>query len=203
MIASIHGEVLAVEEDALIVDAHQLGLRVFAPLNRMSGRYRLNEEIFLYTHLIVREDQWTLYGFPALEELTVFKHILNVSGIGGKGAMAVLNCLSPEEIVGAVEQGAVKPFERVPGIGKKTAQRIVLELKDKVTKLGIAGSHAPEGEKEPAVTEGDNGDAVAALCQLGYSSAEAKKAVVAVVSEDPLIDSDTLLRKALLRLSKF
>ena len=114
----------------------------------------------------------------------------------------VLSQLSPGEIAGAVDAGDAKPFERVSGIGKKTAQRIVLELKDKIAKLGIAGAPVVEKPKETAV-EIDNGDAVAALCQLGYTAAEAKKAVVAVVSEDPLIDGETLLRKALLRLSKF
>ena len=96
----------------------------------------------------------------------------------------------------------VKTLSKAPGVGKKTAQRIVLELKDKVSKIGIAGVVAAESVA-PAKPELDNGDAVAALCQLGYSPSEAKKAVVAVVSEDPLIDGDTLLRKALMRLSKF
>ncbi|MBQ2764205.1 MAG: Holliday junction branch migration protein RuvA [Firmicutes bacterium] len=203
MIASVRGEVIAIEEDALVVDVNHLGMRVYAPLNRMNGQYCLNDEIFLHTHLIVREDQWTLFGFPSQDELIIFKHILNVSGIGGKGAMAILSFLSPEEIVGAVGQGNAKPFEKVSGIGKKTAQRIVLELKDKVTKLGIVGAESAIAEAVPTKPELDNGDAVAALCQLGYSATEAKKAVVAVVSEDPLIDSDTLLRKALMRLSKF
>ena len=169
----------------------------------MTGQYRLHEEIFLYTHLIVREDQWTLFGFPSTDELLLFKHILNVSGIGGKSAMSILNQLSPEEIVGAAAEGNAKPFEKVSGIGKKTAQRIVLELKDKVTRLGIQGVSVAAEKTAAAKAEPDNGDAVAALCQLGYSPSEAKKAVVAVVSEDPLIDSDTLLRKALMRLSKF
>ena len=117
--------------------------------------------------------------------------------------MSILNQLSPEEIVGAAAEGNAKPFEKVSGIGKKTAQRIVLELKDKVTRLGIQGVSVASEKAVPAKAEADNGDAVAALCQLGYSPSEAKKAVVAVVSEDPLIDSDTLLRKALMRLSKF
>lgn len=203
MIASVRGEVIAVEEDALIVDVNHLGMRVFVPLNRMSGQYRQNEEIFLHTHLIVREDQWSLFGFLTQDELVIFKHILNVSGIGGKGAISVLNQLSPAEIVGAVGQGNAKPFEKVSGIGKKTAQRIVLELKDKVTKIGIVGVESTEVVVAAPKAELDNGDAVAALCQLGYSPSEAKKAVVAVVSEDPLIDSDALLRKALMRLSKF
>lgn len=203
MIASVRGEIIAVEEDALVVDVNHIGFRVYAPLNRMMGQYRLNEEIFLHTHLIVREDQWTLFGFPSTDELLLFKHVLNVSGIGGKSAMAILNQLSPEEIVGAATEGNAKPFEKVSGIGKKTAQRIVLELKDKVSKLGIQGVSISAEKAVSAKVEADNGDAVAALCQLGYSPAEAKKAVIAVVSDDPLIDSDTLLRKALMRLSKF
>ncbi len=202
MIASVRGEIIDIEDDALVVTVNGIGLRVYAPLNRMQGAYRLNDEIFLYTHLIVREDQWTFFGFPGKEELALFKLILNISGIGGKSALMVLSQLSPGEIAGAVDAGDAKPFERVSGIGKKTAQRIVLELKDKIAKLGIAGAPVVEKPKETAV-EIDNGDAVAALCQLGYTAAEAKKAVVAVVSEDPLIDGETLLRKALLRLSKF
>jgi Holliday junction DNA helicase RuvA len=163
----------------------------------------LNEEIFLYTHLIVREDLWTLFGFPNTEELGLFKQILNISGLGGKSALGIVNRLSPAEIAGAVLNGDAKPFQTVPGIGKKTAQRIVLELKDKVEKMGIAPG-APSSR--PAVKDqtpaGDN-DAIAALCQLGYSAAESKKAVVTVLAEEPLLDSDALLRKALLRLSKF
>ncbi|MBQ1251588.1 MAG: Holliday junction branch migration protein RuvA [Firmicutes bacterium] len=202
MIASVRGEVILIEEDALIVDVNHVGMRVHAPLNRMTGSYRLNEEVFLHTHLVVREDQWTLFGFLTAEEIVLFKHILSVSGIGGKSALSILNQLSPEEIVGSVQQGNAKPFEKVSGIGKKTAQRIVLELKDKVTKIGIAGVAVAE-TAAPAKPEVENGDAVAALCQLGYSASEAKKAVISVVSDDPLIDSDTLLRKALMKLSKF
>ncbi len=203
MIASVRGEIIAVEEDALVVAVNGLGLRVLAPLNRMAGLYRLNDEIFLYTHLIVREDQWTLYGFTSADELTVFQRVLGVSGIGGKNALAILNQLSPGEIVAAVSAGDAKAFERVSGIGKKTAQRVVLELKDKVSKLGIAAAAGVSAEPAAPAGDVDDGDAVAALCQLGYGRAEAKKAVVAVVSEEPLIDSDTLLRKALMRLSKF
>lgn len=203
MIASIRGEVILIEEDYLVVEVNGLGMQIFAPLNRMEGLYRLHEEIFLYTHLIVREDLWTLFGFADPEELTLFKQILNISGIGGKSALGVVNGLAPGEIAAAALNGDCKPFQRVPGIGKKTAQRLVLELKDKVEKMTIAGVaefSRPAGETPP---QAEDNDAVAALCQLGYSVGEAKKAVVAVLTEDPLLDSDALLRKALLRLSKF
>ncbi len=202
MIASVRGEVILIEEDYLVVDVNGLGMQIFAPLNRMEGLYRLHEEIFLYTHLIVREDLWTLFGFADTEELSLFKQILNISGIGGKSALGIVNRLAPAEIAGAALHGDSKPFESVPGIGKKTAQRIVLELKDKVEKMGIAGIAEVSRPAAAQSQVGDN-DAIAALCQLGYSAGEAKKAVIAVLSEDPLLDSDTLLRKALLRLSKF
>lgn len=203
MIASIRGEVILIEEDYLVVDVNGLGMQVFAPLNRMEGLYRLGEEIFLYTHLIVREDLWTLFGFADTEELGLFKQILNISGIGGKSALGIVNRLSPAEIATAAMNGDSKPFESVPGVGKKTAQRIVLELKDKVEKMGIAGMAEFSRTAVAEQTQTGNNDAVAALCQLGYSTTEAKKAVIAVLSEDPLLDSDALLRKALLRLSKF
>ena len=203
MIASVRGEIISMEEDFLVVDVGGVGLQVYAPLNRMEGLCRLHEEIFLHTQLVVREELWTLFGFVSGEELALFKQILNISGIGGKSALGILNFLTPAQIAAAVLDNDAKPFERVPGIGKKSAQRIVLELKDKVAKLGISGAVASPGGSAAKDSGGDNNDAVAALCQLGYSAAEAKKAVVAVLSEDPLLDSDVLLRKALLRLSKF
>lgn len=203
MIASVRGEVILIEEDYLVVDVNGLGMQIFAPLNRMEGLYRLHEEIFLYTQLIVREDLWTLFGFADTEELSLFKQILNISGIGGKSALGIVNRLAPAEIAAAALNGETKPLESVPGVGKKTAQRIVLELKDKVEKMGIAGMAEISRPATDTPSKAGNNDAIAALCQLGYSTAEAKKAVVAVLAEDPLLDSDALLRKALLRLSKF
>lgn len=201
MIASVRGEVILIEEDHLVVEVNRLGYQVFAPLQRMTGQYRLNEEIFLYTHLIVREDQWMLFGFLTAEELTLFRLLLSVSGIGGKGALGVLNHLSPQQIAGAMAAGDSRPFEKVTGIGKKTAQRIVLELKDKVAKVSIGGS---EITTEEVLTESvTDHDAIEALCQLGYHKSEAKRAVVKILCDDPAIDNDRLLKKALFMLSKF
>lgn len=201
MIASVRGEIILIEEDSLVVEVNHLGYQVYAPLQRMVGQYQLNDEIFLYTHLIVREDQWTLFGFLTSDELTLFRLLLTVSGIGGKGALGVLNQMSPQQIVGAMATGDSRPFEKVTGIGKKTAQRIVLELKDKVAKLPISGT---EVSGEEVLTEPiSDHDAIEALCQLGYTKGEAKKAVVKILCDDPAIDNDNLLRKALTMLSKF
>lgn len=201
MIASIRGEIIAIEEDSLIVDVGGVGYLVLCPLNMMQGQYQMGEDIFLYTHLSVREDQWTLFGFLQREELQLFRYFIGVSGIGGKSALGILNQMSVSQIAGAMVAGDSRPFEKVSGIGKKTAQRIVLELKDKITKLGIDGAEVFVPEE--VGTEMGNNDAIAALCQLGYSRNEAKKAVVKVVSDDPAIGNEAILRKALLLLSKF
>ncbi|HIZ77661.1 MAG TPA: Holliday junction branch migration protein RuvA [Firmicutes bacterium] len=201
MIASVRGEIILIEEDSLVVEVNHLGYQVYAPLQRMVGQYQLNDEIFLYTHLIVREDQWTLFGFLTSDELTLFRLLLTVSGIGGKGALGVLNQMSPQQIVGAMATEDSRPFEKVTGIGKKTAQRIVLELKDKVAKLSISGTEV-SGEEMLTEPISDH-DAIEALCQLGYTKGEAKKAVVKILCDDPAIDNDNLLRKALTMLSKF
>ena len=201
MIASVRGEIILIEEDSLVVEVNHLGYQVYAPLQRMVGQYQLNDEIFLYTHLIVREDQWTLFGFLTSDELTLFRLLLTVSGIGGKGALGVLNQMSPQQIVGAMATEDSRPFEKVTGICKKTAQRIVLELKDKVAKLSISGTEV-SGEEMLTEPISDH-DAIEALCQLGYTKGEAKKAVVKILCDDPAIDNDNLLRKALTMLSKF
>ncbi len=201
MIASLQGEIIDIEEDSLTVDVKGIGFLVNCPLSRMQGQYSLNEEVFLYTHLLVREDQWTLFGFPTKDELFLFRLFLSVSGIGGKSALGILSQLSPGEIVSAMSSGDSRPFEKVSGIGKKTAQRLVLELKDKVGKLSIAGVE-PEITEAVTTVAADN-DAVAALCQLGYSRGEAKSAVVRILADDPGIDNDLLLKKALLSLSRF
>ena len=201
MIASVRGEIILIEEDSLVVEVNHLGYQVYAPLQRMVGQYQLNDEIFLYTHLIVREDQWTLFGFLTSDELTLFRLLLTVSGIGGKGALGVLNQMSPQQIVGAMATEDSRPFEKVTGIGKKTAQRIVLEWKDRVAKLSISGTEV-SGEEMLTEPISDH-DAIEALCQLGYTKGEAKKAVVKILCDDPAIDNDNLLRKALTMLSKF
>ena len=200
MIASIKGNVIAVENEGLVVDVNNIGIRVLAPLGRMQGEYALNREIFLYTHFVVREDQWVLFGFLTEEELGVFKQIINVSGIGGKSALAVLNTLSPGEVAAAVSAGDAGPFQRVSGIGKKTAQRIVLELKDKLS--GIMPTAQGEAPVVIPDTAADN-DAVSALVSLGYTKGDAQKTVLAVLREEPLIDSEALLRKALLKIGKY
>ncbi|MDO4542336.1 MAG: Holliday junction branch migration protein RuvA, partial [Bacillota bacterium] len=197
MIASLRGEVIDIAEDSLIVDVNGVGYLVYCPLLMMQGKYSLNGEIFLYTHLIVREDQWTLFGFVTKEELFLFRHFLGVSGIGGKSALGIINQLSPGQIAGAMAAGDSRPFEKVSGIGKKTAQRLVLELKDKINNLSIQGEAVGDAPAAPDTGGFGDSDAIAALCQLGYSRSEAKAAVLKILRDEPGVDNDTLLKKAL------
>ena len=202
MIASIRGEIIHIDEDSFIIDVQGVGYQVFVPVAPMTGQFRQGTEIFLYTHLIVREDAWQLFGFLTQDEVALFRHFLAVGGIGGKTALSILNQMTVEQIAASIMAGDAHPFEQVSGIGKKTAQRIVLELKDKLAKstLGLAAQfgEVPTGAKKAA----DN-DAVLALVQLGYSASEAKKAVVKVVSDDVGATTETVIRQALRLLSKF
>lgn len=202
MIASLRGKIIFIDEDSLIIEANGIGYRVFCPLVMMAGQYRIYEEIFLYTHLLVREDAWQLFGFPSLEEITLFRHFLAISGIGGKTALAILNQMSPQQAASAILNGNDKPFGKVPGIGKKSAQRIVLELKDKVAKMPFSDDLSTAGAEEPALVSQDN-EAVLALSQLGYSQSEAKQAVAKVLAKDASLHGDDILRQALRLLSKF
>ena len=202
MIASIRGKVVFIDEDSLIIEANGIGYRVFCPLAMMAGQYRIYDEIFLYTHLIVREDAWQLYGFLTLEEITFFRHFLAISGIGGKIALAVLNQLHPQQVAMAILNGNDKPFGQVSGIGKKSAQRIVLELKDKVAKMPFSADMEISPLEDQSFVSQDH-EAVMALCQLGYSPGEAKQTVAKILSKDATLSGDDVLRQALRVLSKF
>lgn len=172
MIAFLRGIVSDIDTDSLVLDWNGMGLQISVPMNRLQPRPVLNETCFLHTHLQVREDAWTLYGFSEKEQLEMFRLLLNVSGIGAKTALAIVDQMNPQRFANAVLEKDVKPFTAVSGVGKKTAERILLELKDKVEAFrGEAGEDVPT---EPAFSDGLNADLVAALKQLGYSPTEAR-----------------------------
>ncbi len=169
MIGRLEGRLFRVRPGEVVLDAGGVGYRLSVTL-RAFERLATAEEAALWVHTSVRSDQITLFGFFELEELEVFERLIGVAGIGPRTALAALSGLSPEEFAAAVESGDVARLRRVPGIGRKTAERIVLELK---------GALGPV-----AGTPGDlRGDALSALVNLGYSEREAAKAVDAVAAE--------------------
>jgi len=171
MIATLHGKLQSRENDSFVVNIGGIGLRVRVTSATAANMGALGSDVMLFTHLRVREDELSLYGFATEDELRLFETLLTVSGIGPKVAMGILNAASPETLRLAIAQGNVDVLTTLPGIGKKTAQRLVLELKGKVEVSGL-------GEMSE-LTPLDE-DVVNALINLGYSAAEAARAARAV-----------------------
>lgn len=193
MIASLTGLVVTVQLDSVILSVSGVGLRVFATPCTIS-HLRTGTETSLATSLVVREESLTLYGFHDVDERDTFETLLTVSGIGPRMASAILAVLTPDELRSAVANNDIVTLTRVPGVGNKSAQRMVLELGGK---LGEPVSGAPSVSVPSAGTE----DVIAALVGLGWNSKASADAVAAVQSGEPgASESAEILRAALRRL---
>ena len=201
MIQYIRGELAVVEADRVIVDVGGVGDGIFMPVESISQLPPVGNEVRIYTYLNVKEDAMQLFGFLTRDDLQVFKLLIGVNGIGPKGGQAVLSVLSPDDLRFAVLSGDVKAICAAPGIGKKTAEKVILELKDKLS-LEDALEHTMTGDAGD-ISYGDpsgvQSEAVQALTALGYSSSEALKAVRRVTDVDPG-DVEAILKAALKQL---
>jgi Holliday junction DNA helicase RuvA len=187
MIATLRGEIAQIEENALVLEVGGVGLRVFVPAP-LRGRTRAGEVLMLYTHLVVREDALTLYGFESQGERELFNILLGVDGVGPKVALSVLSTMTLDSIQRAVFADETDVLSRVPGVGKKTAQKMALHLKDKLKPMDTLATMA-------AMTDRDS-EVLAALTALGYSVVEAQAAIQALPREAPE-DTEERLRMAL------
>lgn len=187
MIATLRGEIVQVEENALVLEVGGVGLRVFVPAS-LRTRMKAGEVILLYTHLVVREDALLLYGFEAQSERELFNILLGVDGVGPKAALSVLSTLSLDAIQRAIFADEGDILNRVPGVGKKTAQKIALHLKDKLKPMDTLATVA-------AMTDRDS-EVLAALTALGYSVVEAQSAIQSLPKDAPE-DTEERLRMAL------
>ncbi|CAN5730132.1 Holliday junction branch migration protein RuvA [soil metagenome] len=172
MIAGLRGRLASVEEDAIIVDLHGFLVRVFAPGSTLSSLPIVGEEIDLNTHLVVREDALTLFGFGTAAELQLFELLITVNGVGPRAAMNLLSFSDPAGLYQAIADEDTATLSRAPGIGKVTAGRIILDLKRKLPE-----NFAPSLGGEP---DDRDREAVAALEALGYSGSEARSALGSV-----------------------
>jgi Holliday junction DNA helicase RuvA len=172
MIAGLHGKLQALGSDWAIIDVGGIGFQVHMPTSTQSILGAIGEEVELHTHLHLREDNATLYGFATTEELGLFQTLIGVSGLGPKLALAMLSTMSVEKLIIAIATGNIDVLTVVPGIGKKTANRIILELKDKIGAGLIALPAAQLAE--------ENTEVLAALTSLGYSVSEATRAVASL-----------------------
>ena len=198
MISYIKGIVENIENDKVIIDNNGIGYGIFMP-GHVLDTIGIGEELKIYTYLSVKEDAMQLFGFLTRDDLSVFKLLIGVNGIGPKGGQAVLSVLSPDDLRFAVLSNDVKAISAAPGIGKKTAEKVILELKDKLS-LEDALDHAVSGQSDNHSVQNGGGEvqseAVQALVALGYGSTEALKAVKQIeISEDT--DVETVLKKAL------
>lgn len=195
MIAFLKGKVAALREDEVQVDVNGVGFSVLVPINTFKPLPALEEEIMLFTHLQIREDAWQLFGFLKKEQLDIFRQLISVSGIGAKTALGIINSINSAAIIKAVAHNDVNIFCTAPGVGKKTAQRLVLELKDKLGKWALDDG---EGITPEAISASFDSDLLAALSQLGYSPAESRSlAMKAMQKLGPEADSGSLLKEAL------
>lgn len=178
MIASLKGKLQAIGGDWAIVDVNGVGFQVFMPTSILSTLGAKGEEVELHTHLYLREDNATLYGFATPEELGLFQTLISVSRLGPKLALAMLSAMSVEKLAMAIATGSADLLAEIPGIGKKTAHRLILELKEKI---GAGWLAAPP----PELAE-ENAEVLAALTTLGYSVREATHAVATIPPDQEL-----------------
>jgi Holliday junction DNA helicase RuvA len=176
VIARLTGTVAATGKDYVVILVGGVGFLVSVPQTFLNGLSGPGQEVTLHTHLHVRENDLALYGCQSEEELALFRLLLGVSGIGPKVALAVLSFLPADQLQTAIAQEDVVTLARVPGIGPKTAKKLVFDLKDKVAVEVMAG------EPQPVLTDAD-ADLIAALTTLGYSVAEAQEAIRALPQE--------------------
>lgn len=171
-----------------------MGMEIFVPANSPVYRYGIGDSIMVFTSMIVKEDDISLYGFHNKESLELFEKLITVSGVGAKGAMAIVGTLSAEELKRAIAFEDAKEISRANGIGKKTAERIILELKDKIGRFEGELPAAALGE-DVSISADNRSEAVTALVALGYTKAEAFNAVASVNDEG--LTSEEYIKKAL------
>ena len=172
MIASLHGRLESLGSDWAIINVGGIGFQVYMPTSTLSTLGTIGEEVQLYTHLHLREDNATLYGFASADELRLFQTLIAVSGLGPKLALGMLSVMSVDKLTMAIATGSVDLLTIVPGIGKKVANRLVLELKEKIGAGWVTTPGVQLAE--------ENTDVLAALTSLGYSVSEASRAVASL-----------------------
>ncbi|MCD6519949.1 MAG: Holliday junction branch migration protein RuvA [Anaerolineae bacterium] len=182
MIASILGEIQAIRKDSLVIQVGGVGFCVYVPNSLLNGSLHVGQTVELYTHMCVRENDISLYGFRTPEEEQIFGTLLGISGIGPRLALSILSALPPESLRTAIAQGDVSLLTRIPGIGPKTAQRLLFNLREKIGDL--SEPQLPPSQEDTEVLN--------ALTALGYSISEAQRALAAIPQDVQGLDERIL-----------
>lgn len=200
MISRLRGNVVSIEREAIVLDVGGIGFSVSVPSGTRASLGRVGEEVRLFTAMVVRDDSMDLYGFESTEEREFFHMLCEVKGIGPRTALSILSSLSPERLSMAISAGDIAMLATAPGVGKRTAERLAVELRGKVGQF-LSGESAMTGT--PVDTDQTaTGDAISALTSLGYSPLEAERAVAAAVAAGYSDDASAIIRAALSRMSR-
>ena len=199
MIAHLRGRILEKQPTRVVVDVSGVGYDVAVPLSTFYGLGEPGGEVALRVHTHVREDALALYGFATALELDLFNRLISISGIGPKLALAVLSGIEPPDLVAAIERGDVARLTAIPGVGKKTSERIVLELRDRLPRAHPAAAALAGGGTDGLIVRDD---LLSALMNLGYHRPLAEKAVDAAIKSTPDGGFERLLKHALRELAR-
>ena len=194
MIGLLRGRILAKQPPQLLLDVNGVGYEVQAPMSTFYALPANEEPVTLYTHLMVRDDAHTLFGFFLQSDRELFRTLLKVNGVGGKMALAILSGMNSDEFAMTIHAGDVAGLTRLPGVGKKTAERLIMEMRDKLEQNEFAAASLPAGAGLAPAASPD-GDAVSALIALGYRPNDASKMVRAVLQDD--MSTEDVIKAAL------
>lgn len=203
MIAYLKGEIVDITEDNLVLDVNNIGYNVKISTSVANMLPGIGNDIKIYTYTLVKEDAFQLYGFLTKDDLEIFKKVITVNGIGPKGALAILSVMSADDLRFAIIAGDAKAISKAPGIGTKTAERLILDLRDKVSIEDVFDG-AMSGKANNDMTNdninGDKNEAIEALVALGYSASDALQAIKKVKITDDM-DAEKILKQALKKIS--
>ena len=197
MIGRIQGKLLSKQPPQLLVDVHGVGYELEAPMSTFYQLPVVGEEVVLHTHMVVREDAQLLYAFASIGERQLFRDLIRINGVGPKLGLTILSGISASDFVRAVQEGDAAALTGLPGVGKKTAERLIVELRDKLGEgIGPAGDgSAAAATTSPANRPNPVSDAVSALTALGYKAQEASRMVRAVDAAG--LETEAIIRAAL------
>ena len=192
MIGRLQGKVIGKQAPDLLLDVQGVGYELLIPLNTFFDIPDIGETVTLHTHFVVREDAQQLYGFSRLEERSLFRNLIKINGVGPKMALAILSGMSVDEFVRCVRRDDIATLVKIPGVGKKTAERLLIEIRDKISSLAVESA-----DKDSAGVDQDISlEAESALTALGYKPQDAAKMVSRVV-DDSITNAEQLIRAAL------
>ncbi|OCG60900.1 MULTISPECIES: Holliday junction branch migration protein RuvA [unclassified Gilliamella] len=198
MIGRLRGTIIEKQPPKVLIEVGGVGYDVFMPMTCFYELPENGQEVIVLTHFVVREDAQVLYGFNQDQERELFRELIKVNGVGPKLALAILSGMSAGQFISAVEQGEIKTLVKLPGVGNKTAERLIVEMKDRIKRFGEQSSSASTAIETNSVQKSANqieSEAVSALIALGYKPQEASRIINKVINPD--MDCETLIREAL------